>query len=96
MARSVGLRPGSRTVSHADIKGTPLERVTFRMPLTGSYDQLVGFLREVEHSPRFLVVDRVSMQGESNKPGSANLQVELSTIMKSPSEDAGAGGANGR
>jgi Tfp pilus assembly protein PilO len=86
MARGVGLQPGDRAVSHEDIDGTPFERVSFRMPLSGSYPQLVGFLREVERAPRFIVVDRISMQGE---PGSAKLQVELSTIMKSPSTQGG-------
>jgi Tfp pilus assembly protein PilO len=79
MARSPGLKPGARTFSREPVKGTPLERVAITLPLAGSYDQLVGFLREVERSPRFLTVDGVSLRGEQ---GSARLQVELSTYLK--------------
>lgn len=88
MVRSAGLQPGDRRVNHDDLEGTPLERVTFNLPLSGSYDQLVRFLGEVERSPRFLVVDRISMSGE---PGSAKLQVDVSTFMKSPSLAEGGG-----
>ncbi len=81
MARSPGLKPGARSFSRDPVKGTPLERVAITLPLSGSYDQLVGFLREIESSPRFLTVESVSMRGE---PGSAKLQVELSTYLKLP------------
>jgi hypothetical protein len=40
----------------------------------------VRFLREVESSPRFLTVDRVSMRVEND--GGARLQVELSTYLR--------------
>lgn len=85
MARAQGLRPGSRSFSRDEVKDTPLERVAITLPLSGSYEQLVGFLRDVERSPRFLTVDRVSMRGER---GGARLQVELSAYLKS------AGGAS--
>ncbi len=90
MARSPGLRPGTRSFAREPVKGTPLERVAITLPLSGSYDQLIGFLREVERSPRFLTVDGVSMHGE---PGSAKLQVELSTYLKlAPGELVARGG----
>ncbi len=90
MARSPGLKPGARSFSREAVKGTPLERVAITLPLSGSYDQLVGFLREIEQSARFLTVEGVSMRGE---PGSAKLQVELSTYMKlPPGEPAGRSG----
>jgi Tfp pilus assembly protein PilO len=54
--------------------------VAVALPLEGSYGQLVGFLREVERSPRFLTVDRVSMRAE--QAGAAALQVELSTYLR--------------
>jgi hypothetical protein len=42
----------------------------------------VGFLREVEASPRFLTVDRVAMRADQE--GKAALQVELSTYLRPP------------
>ena len=94
MARSPGLRPGTRAFSRSDVKNTPLERVAITLPLSGSYDGLVGFLGAVERSPRFLTVDGVSMRGE---PGNASLQVELSTFLKlAPGELAAGRGGRGR
>jgi hypothetical protein len=86
MAVEVGLQPGQRSVTHEAFEDTPLEKVSFSLPLEGSYDQLIGFLGQVERSPRFLLVDSVSMHGE---PGTARLQVRLSTFMQAP---PGAGG----
>jgi Tfp pilus assembly protein PilO len=80
LARRPGLRPVSRVVRRVEVPHTPLERVAVALPLEGSYGQLVGFLREVERSPRFLTVDRVSMRAE--QAGAAALQVELSTYLR--------------
>ena len=84
MARSPGLKPGARTVNRDDVRDAPLERVTVTLPLEGSYGQLVGFLREVEHSPRFLAVDRVAMRSDERR--GTSLQVELSTYLRLPKD----------
>lgn len=79
MARLPGLHPGGRAFAHEAIAGTDVERVSVTLPLEGSYPQLVGFLREVERSPRFLTVDRVAMRrgGEGTE-----LQVVLSMYVR--------------
>ena len=64
MARAPGLSPGARSFKREEIKDAKLERVAVTLPLEGSYPQLVGFLREVERSPRFLTVDSVTMAGD--------------------------------
>lgn len=79
MARAPGLTPGPRSFRREEVEGTTLERVAVTLPLRGSYRQLVGFLREVERSNRFLTVDGVSLRGEPG--GEANLQVEMSAFM---------------
>ncbi len=85
LALRPGLKPGARSVRREEVPHAPLERVGVALPLEGSYGQLVGFLREVERSPRFLTVDRVSMRAEQG--GAATLQVELSTYLRrSPGE----------
>jgi Tfp pilus assembly protein PilO len=81
MARAPGLKPGARGISREDVKEAPLERVTIALPLEGSYDQLVGFLRELETSSRFLTVDGIRLQTQREQRGVA-LQVELSTYLK--------------
>ena len=80
LAGSPGLRPGARGFQREEVKETRVERVAVTLPLEGSYEQLVGFLRDVDASPRFLTVDRVSMRAESD--GGARLQVELSTYLR--------------
>ena len=93
LARSPGLRPGARGFQREEVRDARVERVAVTLPLEGSYEQLVGFLREVEASPRFLTVDRVSMRAESD--GGARLQVELSTYLRQGA-DAREEGRRGR
>jgi Tfp pilus assembly protein PilO len=83
MARLPGLRPGSRTFSREPVAGTRVERISVTLPVEGSYPQLVGFLREVERSPRFLTVDRVAMRSED---AGAALQVVLSMYVRAAAE----------
>jgi Tfp pilus assembly protein PilO len=80
MARAPGLQPGARTFKREKVADARVERVVVTLPLEGSYAQLVGFLREVERSPRFLTVDRVAMRADPD--GSAALQVELSAYLR--------------
>jgi Tfp pilus assembly protein PilO len=79
MARAPGLKPGRRGYSRSPVPAAPLERVAVTLPLDGSYAQLVGFLRAVERSERFLTVDRISLRGDAE--GRGTLQVELSTYL---------------
>jgi Tfp pilus assembly protein PilO len=80
MARAPGLTPGRRSFGREEVEGTAVERVSVTLPLQGSYQQLVGFLRAVERSERFLTVDGVSLRGEPG--GGAYLQVEMSAFMR--------------
>jgi Tfp pilus assembly protein PilO len=82
MARAPGLSPGRRSFDREDIEDAALERVSLVLPLEGSYEQLVGFLQEVERSPRFLTVDRISLRGQEDRE--ATLQVEMSAFMRLP------------
>jgi len=93
LARSPGLRPGARAFLRDDLAEARVQRVAVTVPLEGSYEQLVGFLREVESSPRFLTVDSVSMRAENE--GGARLQVELSTYLREAG-DAPEEGRRGR
>ena len=81
MARTLGLTPGPRAYRRDDVPDAAVERVAVTLPLEGSYQQLVGFLREVETSSRFLTVDRIALSGKGE--GGA-LRVELSAYMRLP------------
>jgi len=80
MARAPGLQPGARSFKREEVAAARVERVVVTLPLEGSYSQLVGFLREVERSPRFLTVDSVAMRADPD--GAATLQVELSAYLR--------------
>lgn len=80
LARQPGLQPSSRTLRRDSVDKAPLERVVVTLPLEGSYSQLVGFLRGVERSPRFLTVDRVALRADAEQQGA--LQVELSAYVR--------------
>jgi Tfp pilus assembly protein PilO len=86
MARAPGLQPGARTFRREEVKDAGVERVAVTLPLTGSYEQLVGFLREVERSARFLTVDGISLRGQ--RQGGAALQVEMSAFMRLENDPA--------
>ena len=82
MARAPGLTPGRRSFRRDKLENVAIERVAVVLPLGGSYQQLVGFLQEVERSPRFLTVERISLRGDADSE--ASLQVELSAFMRLP------------
>jgi Tfp pilus assembly protein PilO len=81
MARTLGLSPGARGYRRDAVQDAAVERVAVSLPLEGSYRQLVGFLREVETSSRFLTVDSIALSGKEE--GGA-LHVELSAYMRLP------------
>jgi Tfp pilus assembly protein PilO len=86
LAREIGFRVGGRSYSDEAVKGLPLTRFRFTMPVTGSYAQLVALLDRLERSPHFVTVDKVQL---SNSEGSeaAVLQLSLSTYFRSGEED---------
>jgi Tfp pilus assembly protein PilO len=84
LARGPGLQLATRNVRREDVDGAPLERVVMTLPLEGSYPQLVGFLRGVELSTRFLTIDGVQLRADAESGGS--LQVDLSTYLRQSPE----------
>ena len=84
LAREPGLQLATRSVRREDVDGAPLQRVVMTLPLEGSYPQLVGFLRGVERSKRFLTVDGVALRADAESGGS--LQVDLSTYLRQSPE----------
>jgi Tfp pilus assembly protein PilO len=84
LARAGGLQPASRALRRDNVDKALLERVAVTLPLEGSYAELVGFLRGVERSPRFLTVDSVSLRADAESGGA--LQVQLSTYLRQSPE----------
>lgn len=70
---------GGRNVRPVDVRGAPVSRFVVTMPLSGSYDQLVAFLKKLERSPHFVTVDRLELR---EKESAAELDVEVSLYLR--------------
>jgi Tfp pilus assembly protein PilO len=71
--------PGNRSFRSEEVKGARLQRFSITMPLAGSYEQLVAFLRRMEGFPRFVTVDRVALR---ETEGGAGLDVVVSAYYR--------------
>ena len=60
LARKQGLRVGQQSFAREAVKGLPVERFGFVMPVEGQYRQVTGLVGELEASPTFVTLDRVS------------------------------------
>lgn len=81
LARSHGLRVGSQNFSFEPVKGAPLDRFVVRMPVRGTYRELVGFVEELERSSHFVTLDQITVRGQQQ--GEAELQMVLSCYFRS-------------
>lgn len=76
--------PGNRSFRSEQVKGARLQRFAVTMPLAGSYEQLVAFLRRLEAFPRFVTVDRVALR---ESEGGAGLDVVVSAYYRPDREE---------
>ncbi len=74
---SSGLRPDRRTIRREELHELGLARYLVSLPASGSYRQLVDLIDEIERSAAFVILEAIRLT--STDPGSANMQVELST-----------------
>lgn len=75
---------GNRSFRSEEVKGARLQRFAVTMPLAGSYEQLVAFLRRLEAFPRFVTVDRVALR---ESEGGAGLDVVVSAYYRPDREE---------
>jgi Tfp pilus assembly protein PilO len=71
--------PGNRSFRSEEVRGARVQRFAVTMPLAGSYEQLVAFLRRMEGFPRFVTVDRVALR---EAEGGAGLDVVVSAYYR--------------
>jgi Tfp pilus assembly protein PilO len=86
MVAEPGLKARRRTFHPDEVKGARLTRVAISLPVEGTYHQLVEFLDRVERSPRFLIVDRVSLRRSTEQRG--DLSIELSAYFRPGSQQS--------
>lgn len=88
-AREEGIALGREDYQPSEVKGSSFTRLAVRLPVNGSYRELVAFLGRLERAKHFLVVDEVHLRERSER-GLASLDIVLSTYFQAP---AGGGGA---
>jgi Tfp pilus assembly protein PilO len=86
-AREAGLRTDRRSYNRDEIEMLSLVRFEVRLPLSGSYRQLMTFLDALERSPRFVTVDRVKYQDREG--GAPDLSVTVSAYFAKGVENGG-------
>lgn len=84
------LELGQESYSRNDIKETALVRLRIALPVKGSYGQLVGFLRRLERSKSFVVVDTIGLTSGGENGADASLDVGLSAYFLASAEPSGA------
>jgi Tfp pilus assembly protein PilO len=92
LARAHQLDPDQISYSTSPLKDTGLVRFQISFPLDGRYVTLQDFIKEVEQSPNFLIVDSVNMQESLGQD--LKLQIRLVTYFQAPdvAEEASAQG----
>jgi Tfp pilus assembly protein PilO len=70
---------GSRSYRQAEVKGAAVARYVVTMPLSGSYEQLMAFLQQLERSSHFLTIDRLGLR---ERDQGAQLDVEVSLYFR--------------
>lgn len=81
LARQHGLTVGSQSFEMDPVKGAPLDRFRVRMPVRGTYDELVTFVNALERSQRFITLDEITVHGQ--QAGEAELNMVLSCYFNS-------------
>ena len=82
LAKERGLDPDHITYKATEIKNTGLVRFQISFPLRGQYATLEDFVKAVEESPNFLIVDQIQLQEGTDKD--LLLTVDLATYFQSP------------
>ena len=84
ICREFGIRWDSISFENDTLRAQALERMAMIVPLTGGYANLRRFIRAVEASDEFLVVEQVSLGENSDGSGQLLLHITLTTYFEAP------------
>ena len=80
------------------MRDSSLEQFTYSLTLSGSYDDIRGFIYALETAPEFVVIDNIVLAEGTDTNAPLSLSVELSTYYRAR-RASGTGGeapSNGR
>lgn len=77
LARRQGLTVGSQGFARKPIKGLPLEELEITMPVEGTYNQVLGVVRELEHTTYFITLNAISARANGDEPSNNRISLAL-------------------
>lgn len=81
-ARELNISAGSQSYEATPLAGGPLVRFRIRMPVSGTYRQVIEFLDRIERSPLFLTIDELGLRERPQAgAGSADLSLMFSAYF---------------
>lgn len=85
-ASEEGIELGRESYTAEDSKAGVPSRVQVALPVSGSYEQIVGFLGRLERSRHFLVIDQLSLGAEGGSE--AQLGIVVSAYFREAAPEA--------
>jgi Tfp pilus assembly protein PilO len=74
----------SRTIDTVD-RGSSLSHLAISMSLAGEWDDIRGFIYDLDVAPEFVVIDNIQLSGGGDS-GRLQLTLELSTYYRDPTQ----------
>lgn len=75
MSKDAGVETGGVTFRQAEVKDSDLTEIGISASVQGDYQSLIRFLDALERSPRFYVLDGLTLASESKGPIKLNLSL---------------------
>ncbi len=96
-AGQAGTAGGGASSGEAPGKAVPYSRMQVSLTLTGTFAQVVEYLRELRGFPRLIVVESIALSPQTLPRLSASLTTEIYTLSPTPGASSGTpGGAQGK
>jgi len=77
-AQQAGVRNARQSYNIADVPQYGLYSVTMNLPVQGPYSNVVNFIKDLEQSETFFIINSISVHG-SSQPASPEVTMELSS-----------------
>jgi Tfp pilus assembly protein PilO len=81
LANSHGVQFQRSSALEEEVRDSSLNRLGYTMSFTGDWDDIRGFIYELETSPNFVIIDNILL-AEAVQSGSLTLSLELSTYYR--------------
>lgn len=91
LAKRFGLNPRSFSLTHEIFPKHGVEKFVTSVPLKGDYQSLRAFIRHIEQSEEFFIIERISLSDSSERGSELNLQISVATYFSLPDAKLGLG-----